>query len=242
MQISFYIMKTKAAKYLLEKTRKDYQSITSDFSNTRNWLWPEFEFFKKYIKEDGHLIDFGCGNGRFFEFVKDMKNLKYTGIDNNPKFIKIAQKNYTSTNFLVGDFTDIPRVSKADNVFAIASFHHIPSLELRKKSIQSLKAILKKDGILILTVWNLFQRRYRKYIIKSLFNYFIQLGKYDWNDTFIPWSNSGVNRYYHAFTPNELKNIFEKSGFEIIEMFYTKKGKKSNFLDSHNICMICKKK
>ena len=235
-------MKTKAAKYLLKKTRKDYEKITSDFSNTRNWLWPEFNFFKKYIKEDGHLIDFGCGNGRFFKFVKDMEKLQYTGIDNNPKFIEIAQKNYTSTKFVVGDFIDIPRVPKADNVFAIASFHNIPSLKLRKKSIQNLKELLKKDGILILTVWNLFQKRYRKHIFKSLFNYFIQFGKYDWNDTFIPWSKSGVDRYYHAFTPNELKNLFEKNGFEIIEMFYTKKGEKSNFLDSHNICLVCKKK
>ena len=235
-------MKTKAAKYLLEKTKKDYRKITSEFSNTRNWLWPEFFFFRKYIKKDGHLIDFGCGNGRFFEFVKDMKNLRYTGIDNNPEFIKIAQKNYTSTKFLVGDFIDIPRVPKADNIFAVASFHHVPSLELRKKSIQNLNDILNKDGILIENGYELYQKRYRKYRIKSLFNYFIHFGKYDWNDTFIPWSTSGVDRYYHAFTPNELKKLFKKNGFEILEMFYTKKGKKSKFLNSHNICMICKKK
>jgi ubiquinone/menaquinone biosynthesis C-methylase UbiE len=235
-------MKQNTAKKLLKKVHDDYLTIADDFSQTRTWLWPEFTFFKKYIKEGDKVLDLGCGNGRFYPFVKNIKNISYTGIDNNETLISHAQNIYSSTNFIVGDLLRIPFCDKADIVFSIASLHHIPSPLLRNKSIQELNRVLKKNGYVVVTTWNLFQKHYIKHIIKSLFNFIVRFGKYDWNDTFIPWSNTGVERYYHAFTPGELKNLFKKNSFDIIEMFYTKKGEKTSFLKSHNICLICKKR
>lgn len=234
-------MKESTAKQLLKKVEKDYASIFDEFSDTRNHLWPEFSFFKKYLKSGQKIIDLGCGNGRLYELVKGLQGVDYVGIDNNKKFVQIAQKKYTRANFVVGNLLDIPSGSQADIIFAIASFHHLPSKSLRIKSIQEMKKHLKDDGIIILTNWNLFQKRYRRFIFKSLYNFIVRLGKYDWNDTFIPWSKSGVKRYYHAFTPRELKNLFIKNGFQIEEMFYTRKGEKTSFRSSHNICLVCKK-
>jgi len=235
-------MKQNTAKKLLKKVHDDYTKIADDFSQTRKWLWPEFIFFKKYIKEGSKILDLGCGNGRFYPFLKDIKNILYLGIDNNEALITHAQNIYPSTNFVVGNLLDIPYHDKVDILFSIASLHHIPSRLLRNKSIQQLGDVLKKDGYVVITVWNLFQKRYRKYILKSLFNFIIQLGKYDWNDTFIPWGKTKINRYYHAFTPKELKKLFRENNFDIVAMFYTKKGKKTSFLKSHNICLICKKR
>lgn len=235
-------MRRNTAKKLLKKVVEDYSKIADDFSQTRTWLWPEFSFFKKYIKPGDKVLDLGCGNGRFYPFVKDIKNISYLGIDNNPDLIKHAQKIYSSAKFVVGDLLDIPYSDHADILFSIASFHHIPSFELRNKSIQELHRVIKKNGFVVITVWNLFQKRYRKRVIKSLYNFMIHFGRYDWNDTFIPWSKTGVKRYYHAFTPRELKKLFIKNGFDIVEMFYTRKGKKTSFLKSHNICLVCRKK
>ncbi len=235
-------MKENTAKRLLKKVHDDYLQIADDFSQTRKWLWPEFSFFKKYIKEGDTILDLGCGNGRFYPFVKDIKNISYTGIDNNEALIAHAQKIYSSTNFLVGDLLHIPFNRKADILFSIAALHHIPSLELRNKSIRELNRVLKKNGYAVITVWNLFQKRYRKHVLESLFNFIVRFGKYGWNDTFIPWGDGKVKRYYHAFTPKELKILFQKNGFDIIEMFYTRKGEKTSFLKSHNICLVCKKR
>lgn len=235
-------MKQDTAKKLLKKVHDDYLEIAEEFSQTRKWLWPEFIFFKKYIKKGDKVLDIGCGNGRFYSFVRNIENTFYTGIDNSEALITYAQKIYPSTNFIVGDLLNIPYNDKADILFSIASFHHIPSSNLRNKSIQELRRVLKKDGYAIITVWNLFQKRYRKHIIESLFNFIVHFGKYDWNDTFIPWNRTKIRRYYHAFTPHELKKLFKKNGFDIIEMFYTQKGKKTSFLKSHNICLVCKKK
>lgn len=232
-------MKAKTAKELLKKVEEDYSKIAPEFDETRKFLWPEFEFFKKHLKNNLTILDFGCGNGRLYELFE---NINYIGIDNNKEFIRLAQKNYPSAKFVLGDLIEMPPTYQADLIFSIAAFHHVPSLALRKKSIQILKQNLKQDGLLILTVWNLFQKKYFKYILKSIFNFLIKFGKYDWNDTFIPWGKSGIKRYYHAFTPNELKKLFKNNSFEILEMFYTCKGKKVSFLKSHNICLICRKK
>lgn len=238
-------MKESTAIELLNKVQKDYAAIAEDFSETRKWLWPEFTYFKKYLKPGQNILDLGCGNGRLYEFVRDSQNVKYIGIDNNKKFVQIAQKNYSSAKFMYGDLLKLDEKllgNQIDLLFSIASFHHIPSKMMRTKSIQEIKKVLKKNGILIITVWNIFQKRYRKYILKSLYNYFIQQGKYDWNDTFIPWSDSGIDRYYHAFTPRELKKLFENNGFEILEMFYTRKDKKTSFWKAFNINLVCQKK
>lgn len=232
-------MKEKTAKELLKKVEKDYGQIAEDFDKTRKWLWPEFDFFKKYIKTNQTILDFGCGNGRLNELFE---NINYIGIDNNKNFIDIAQKNYPSAKFVLGNLVELQSTYQADLIFSIAAFHHIPSIKLRKKSIRVFNQNLKQDGLLILTVWNLFQRKYLKNILMAILKFIYTFGKYDWNDTFIPWGKSGIKRYYHAFTPNELKSLFKKSNFEIIDMFYTKKGNKVPFLQSHNICLICRKK
>ncbi len=232
-------MKAKTAKELLKKVKEDYSKIAPEFDETRKFLWPEFEFFKKHLKNNLTILDFGCGNGRLYELFE---NINYIGIDNNKEFISLAQKNYPSAKFVLGDLIEMLSPYQADLIFSIAAFHHVPSLALRKKSIHTLRQNLMKNGLLIITVWNLFQKKYFKYILKSIFNFFIKFGKYDWNDTFIPWGKSGIKRYYHAFTPSELKRLFQKNGFEILEMFYTRKGEKVPFLKSHNICLICRKK
>ena len=224
-------MKESTAKQLLKKVENDYDLIAEEFSDTRKWLWPEFDNFKKYLKDRQTILDLGCGNGRLYELLKDLKDLKYIGIDNNKKFVQLAKEKFKNINFLYGNALSIPYPGKVDILFNIASFHHIPSKLLRIKCVQEMKKILKPNSVLILTVWNLFQPRYFTYVLKSLFNYFIQLGKYDWNDTFIPWGDKKVKRYYHAFTKRELKKLFVKNGFEILE-----------FTSNHHHCLVCKMK
>lgn len=235
-------MNKDTAKKLLKKVREDYTHIASEFSQTRQRSWQDFSLFKPYISPGYKIVDVGCGNGRLYDFVRTIPDITYSGIDNNEALINLAQKKYSSTHFLVADLLQLPRGVKYDLLFSIASLHHIPSQELRNKSVREMHRILKKDGIALITVWNLFQKRYRKYIFKSLFNFIVQLGRYEWNDTFIPWGKSGIKRYYHAFTPGEIKKLLTANGFIVEKILYTKKGKIVPFFESHNICIICKKR
>lgn len=74
-----------------------------------------YEAVYKLINPDGKkLLDFGCGKGDFYRFLKEKGvNLTYTGIDINPSLIKLAKKNYPEINFYVKDIEN----EQLDEVF-----------------------------------------------------------------------------------------------------------------------------
>lgn len=224
-------MNEKTAKFLLKKVIKDYSNISDSFDKTRKHSWKEFETFLKYIKTGQRIVDLGCGNGRFYEFINKHKKIKYIGIDNATPLLKKAKKSFPEITFIKGDLLKIPiENKKIDVALSIASFHHIPSKKLKDKAINEICRILKNKGILIITAWNLFQPKYEKYIWQAYLKHILSFGKYDSRDTFIPWEKSGVKRYYYAFKFEELKKLLEKK-FEILE-----KHKGNNFV------FICRKK
>jgi len=224
-------MRNKTAKELLAKVKKDYSKISTEFNITRKRDWKEFLTILPFIKNKETLVDLGCGNGRFTEFLKNhKKHVNYIGIDNNKELLGKAKENF-GAKFQEGDLlkTGLPSNS-VDHIISIAAFHHIPSKKLRIKSLREINRTLKQNGTFSLTVWNLFQPKYKKYIWRSRLKHILSFGKYDSRDTFIPWGKTGVKRYYYAFTKNEIKNLLEKNGFTIVK---EKIGR--NFL------LICKK-
>jgi len=224
-------MNQKTAKNLLKKVVNDYDNISNSFDLSRKSDWKEFELFLNHIKNNDNLVDLGCGNGRLFPFLHKHRKIQYLGIDNNKKLLEKAKKNHPEAKFSEGDLLKTGCESDSiDVVTAIASFHHLPSKELREKSLKEINRILKNNGILIITVWNLFQKKYKKYIWKARLQHILSLGKYDWRDTLIPWGKSGVKRYYYAFTIKELKKLLINAGFTIL---LEKKDR--------NIVIICKK-
>lgn len=228
-------MKEETAKELLKKVKQDYEIIAKEFSKTREQPWEEFEYFKQHVKQGNKIADIGCGNGRLLKTLGT--DFDYIGIDKSKKMIAEAKKCFGKDRFKCGDMLDIPLENESkDVVFSIASFHHIPSKKFREKALKEMRRILHSNGLLIISVWNLFQKKSMAQIFKSLFS-----PKYDFRDIFVKWGNSGVARYYHAFTPWELKNMIKNAGFDILEMYYTKHEKKTKFWDAYNICVIARK-
>lgn len=146
-------------------------------------------------------MDAGCGNGRLADFLKD-EPIKYTGIDNSKELLKIAKKKYPKLTFRHGDILKLP-FPKAyfDSVWCIAVLHHLPAKSLQLKALKEMKRVLKKNGVLLLTVWNLWQKKYRKYINKKT------------RHAFIPWGpEKKVKRFYYAFTKEELCKLICQAG------------------------------
>lgn len=145
--------------------------------------------------------------------------------------------------FVVADALDLPFEDKSfDLVFAIALLHHIPSKELRLKVLRNCFRVLKPDGFLILTVWNLWQPKLLlKYKIWSMIFGWRPKGL-DWKDIWIPWKlpQGQVQRYYHAFTAGEMKRLLKKAGFKIEELSYVKKGQPAKWFNGWNLAMIAR--
>jgi len=214
-------MKTTTAKSLLKKVVKDYNQISKHFNTTRQYKWTEFEAILPFLEKNKKIIDLGCGNGRFYQFLKDSKlntKLDYTGIDNSSELLTYAKKQHPEAKFTKGDILEIPAKNKSiDTIISIAAIHHIPSKKLREKAFQEIARTLKTKGKLIFTVWNLFQPKYKKYIWKARFKSLSTLGKYDPRDTLIPWAKTGIERYYYAFTIKEIYKLLKKNNFKIIK-------------------------
>lgn len=225
-------MDEKYAKYLLEKTRQDYNTIAEHFSKTRNFVWEELKSLSQYSFVGERVLDLGCGNGRLLEIFKD-KNIDYIGIDSSEKLIEIAKKKYPKAKFQKADALNLPfPANYFDKVYSIAVLHHIPSVKFRLRFLKEAKRVLKPEGLLILTVWNLWQQKFLKYHLKFFFLKLIKKSKLDFKDIFYPWKNQAgevvTRRYVHVFSKRELKKLVKKSGFKTKDIWIWGKAQRSN--------------
>lgn len=222
-------MRKEFAQHILDKVRDDYNHIAEDFSNTRHRAWEEIGFLFDYIKSGDKVLDSGCGNGRYLPLIKE-KNGQYFGIDNSEELIRIAKSRYLGENFQVADVLALPfEYNFFDIVYSIAVLHHIPSKELRLKFFEEAKRVLKKDGLLTLTVWKL--KRWQERFLLLKYNILRVLGKskLEKNDLFLLWQNK-IPRYYHFFSETELTGIVKQAGLEILKcgVIKNEKGNRQN--------------
>ncbi|OWK27269.1 MAG: hypothetical protein US76_01030 [Parcubacteria group bacterium GW2011_GWA2_38_13b] len=246
------------AKKISEDTRRNYNLIADDFSRTRRNLWPELSFLKEYVENGDKILDLGCGNGRLIELFKDM-DVEYVGVDSSEKLIEEAKNKFSIFNFqfllndqiskfsikpkfIVADGINLPFPDNYfDKIFSIAVLHHIPSRELRLKFLSEARRVLKKDGIAVFTVWNLWQKKGIKFQIKYFFLKILGLSRLDFKDILMPYAakNAKVLRYYHAFTKKELNNLFLKAKFTANKAGLLSRGdEKGNY---YNYYIIAKK-
>jgi len=217
-------MKILVANKIVAKNKELYDQIAVEFSDTRANIWPEFEYFKGYLQNGQTVLDLGCGNGRLLDLLKEYQ-LNYLGLDFSPKLIKEAQQNWPNYKFAVADILKLDLRQKYDLIFLVAVLHHVPSRKLREQLLIKIKSMLKPGGKLLMINWNLWQKRYLKYIIKYTLLKLtdpdqevngILVSNLDLQDVFIPWQKK-YQRYVHAFTENNIARLCKKTGFEIIK-------------------------
>lgn len=223
-------MQNYTALEVIEKVKNDYDDIADEFSATRKSVWSDILFINNYVKDGDRVLDLGCGNGRLLKLLKE-KKITYTGIDISEKIIRQAQSEFNEndqTKFLVGNALELPfDDNEFDVVISVAFFHHIPSNELRLKTLKEVRRVTGNNGVIIMTVWNLWQKKYLKFIMKNIFMKFIGLSNLDFKDALIPWKKGkNVDRYYHAFTLSELRKLVNGSLLKLVDLGYTIRDKK----------------
>lgn len=193
------------AKYILDKTRQDYNLIAESFSRSREFLWEDLKSLSQYISKGDKILDLGCGNGRLFELFK--------------------ANFYTSSSFNL-PFPD----NYFDKVFSIAVFHHIPSKELRLEFLKEVQRVIKHQGSFVFSIWNAWKAKDKSNLMRIIKYGFLKLiggTKLDFKDILYPRGNKFF--YYHFFTLNELKKLLKESSFKIKKYwFVVEKGQHAN--------------
>ncbi|KKR21139.1 MAG: hypothetical protein UT50_C0012G0012 [Candidatus Moranbacteria bacterium GW2011_GWA2_39_41] len=223
---------------ILENTELGYDQMAEKFSGTRNFFWPDLEFIRNHIQNGNQILDFGCGNGRLLEILKD-KKLEYYGVDISQNLIDLAKQKYPQFAQNFSKITGQPSLAFTDeffnNIVSIAVFHHFPDQKFRLEMARELFRVTKPGGKIIVTVWNLWQPKYKKYVWKNRIRKMFFLSQLDWLDCEIPFKNNAgkiFKRFHHAYTQKDLTELFSQVGFQI---------EKVEVMNGKNLVLIGKK-
>lgn len=230
-------------KEIIHKTREDYNLIADHFSGTRFDLWEELKPFEDLVKDGQNILDWGCGNGRLL-FLFQNKKIKYFGLDQSEKLLKIAKKKWLpeiksgKAAFFCTALRDKKfRKEFFDLAFLVASFHHLPDAYMRLKLLKKIFEEMKTGGKIIITVWN-FESDWAQKKLKQDWE------KMNENDFLIPWKDKFgdvmARRYYHHFSKDELNGLMEKAGFKNMKFSYDSNDK-STKNNGRNLVVVAEK-
>ncbi len=152
------------------------------------------------LQKDDVVIDAGCGTGRLtLEIAKKCK--KVYALDFSPKSIDLLNKKIrvdgikNIETFVCDIANPFPINEKVDKILSIQVLQHIPTESGKINVLNNFCSYLKNGGKCVVLVYN----------FQSLFSQnFLKEGIFQ----------NGL--YYFRFNPQEIENLFSKSGFENI--------------------------
>ncbi|XP_061339541.1 LOW QUALITY PROTEIN: tRNA (carboxymethyluridine(34)-5-O)-methyltransferase [Gastrolobium bilobum] len=126
-----------------------YDAIAPHFSSTRFAKWPKVATFLSSLPSGSLVLDAGCGNGKYLGLNRDCF---FIGCDISPSLIKICADR--GHEVMVADAVNLPyKTGFGDAAISIAVLHHLSTENRRRKAIEELVRIVKKGGLVLITVW-----------------------------------------------------------------------------------------
>lgn len=191
-----------------------YNIIAEEFDKTRVRLWPCVKDFLDTFEKNSFILDIGAGNGKYMNYRKD---IIMKGIDISIELVKICNKK--NLDVIHGNMINMPFNDNIfDGIIAIASFHHLDNDEDRKKTLDEMYRVLKKDGLCFIEVWAKEQNENSNKNTLDFKN----------NNNMVRWKSTKTNeiyyRYYNIYSNNELMEeiIRLKPEFKINKYGYEK--------------------
>lgn len=216
-------------KQIVKLNNQFYQSVSKDFSKSRQKPWvgwgravnkieEYFDFKKNNSKKTLRILDVGCGNGRFFSYINDkLSYISYTGLDINNDLLEDAKNNCASNKrasakYLKKDvIKDIDKIKGSyDVVVGFGITHHIPDKDFRIKWF---------DSIINLTNKKPNKEKFEKsVVVLSFWDFGEKPGDY-----LLSWDNKiDTPRYCHKYSDSEIKGIekqFKDRDFQLLDKY-----------------------
>ncbi len=178
-----------------ENTIKWYDENAEEYANAafKKASIDLIDQFMKFFTSEPNVLDAGCGHGRDCELLYQ-KGATVTGLDISKGLLAVARKRYPHLTFIQGDFLNLPfKKESFDGVWAYSSLVHLESIEDVIKSLQEFYRVLKKGGIMHVYVKEKTKGEIQEFVADKA-------------------------RYFRYFTPKELKQYIEETGFTIQQL------------------------
>lgn len=225
---------------LLTINQEFYQDFADSFCRTRQRIQPGILLILNDLPRNGNYLDLGCGNGTLaLEWDRQRRSGFYLGMDFSQKLLDAARikldtirispdllVDFFQADLLADEWELKVKQTSWDGILAFAVLHHLPSQALRLKLLERVKRLLAGKGLFIFSVWQ-FQNS-QKIMARQISWDKVGLTDADveYGDTLLDWRADVKNnsarvglRYVHLFSRDELADLADKSGFQILDQF-----------------------
>jgi len=166
------------------------------------------------IQSSDKVLDAGCGEGFYLMLLDKVYGCQVLGLDNDPKILERAKKwvkEKSNIKFAVGDVTNLPFENESfDKIILSEVLEHVPE---DRKALSEIYRVLKKDGILGITVPN-----HNYPLLWDPLNWIrehLGLGHFSPESGFFGGIWAMHRRLYHF---SEIRKLVEDAGFRIEKM------------------------
>ena len=155
---------------------------------SRMMLKFKFGTIKRYLKKEGLVVDFGCGNGDFVSYVS-AQNKKVIGIENNKRAVEVCEKKQIKV------LSSVSSVQSKINV--ITFWHSFEHLSNPEKVIKAVKKHTDDDSVIVVALPNY------KSFDASYYDRF--------------WAAYDVPRHRFHYSKFGIKQTMKKFGFQCVK-------------------------
>lgn len=242
-------MDEKTERQLLDINRQFYQTFALEFSRTRQRIQPGVKSVLDRLPSGADLLDLGCGNGELWRhLMKRGHQGRYVGLDFSPGLLQAAsasgddpqadrrqayrrQAYRCQATFIQADLAgpdwDEAVLSAAgaggfDYALAFAFVHHIPGKARRQAIFDKIHRLLAPGGRLIHSEWQFLNSPRLRERVQPWEAAGLSPDAVDEGDYLLDWRHGGYGlRYVHHFSQAELEEAARRSGFQVLETFYS---------------------
>jgi len=217
-------MDEQTIQHLNTINREFYVVTATEFDQTRGQPWPGWDRLLPYLTAPLHVLDVGCGNGRFGVFLAEHRDgeIAYTGIDNNPALLAaaaaaLADRPQLTARLETHDIlTPLPTTTPYDLIGLFGVLHHVPGRARREALLRDLAARLSPGGLLAFACWRFYEYpRFRERILPWPDDLTAEPGDY-----LLDWRRGALaRRYCHYVDDAEHAALVTASGLREIATY-----------------------
>lgn len=196
---------------------ESWNKPTPNFDELKRWEVIEYFIKKINLQKESNILDLGCGRGWLSNLLSS--HGKVLGIEPVEKVVKHAKNLFPHINFVVGKAASLINEysEKFDLIVSSEVIEHILDKE-KVVFVKEIKLLLKSNGYLVIsTPREEAQKEWLKY-------------------------NNPDQPIEEWISEKELKDLFKKNGFKLIEVKRISRKPKNhpNLIDLYQVCLFQK--